>query len=653
MTFQAIAPLLRLVLCLLPRSCALWLGRHVGILVYVLDRKRRRAAKANVVHTLAAGDSYSRVARLARQSFAYLGARTVESFRVEKYHRADRRFYFVVRGKHNLNEAFARRKGVIFLTSQLGYSELVGEALKAGGYEHTHVEVLGAASPLGEMIGPVRCQTGRVVAQRQDAKRDLVVRLQKNAALWIPVDRLGDGHQAYVEFLGRPAAANTFPAELALATDAAVVPTFVLLDGYGPGYGRYALTCDKPVNLTKTTDPQADALSNTSAFCQTIERVVRKHPSQWPWVYDRWKPPQSELVRKPFRNVKRILIRMPNWLGDVVMSLPAARHIRRLFPHAWIACLIKENMAEIPRNSGDFDAVFGYEAKSGMRAIFQKAKMTRSLRRAFFDLVVLFTNSFESALCVHGAGIPLRVGYKADGRGFLLTHALRRRPEPIHQIQEYLHLCRYLGKAEVTEAPQVRISPSDQRWAGDFIRSIGLFPDCLLVGFCPGAAYGPAKMWLGGRLIELARRLAEAYSARFLILGGKNDLEPCSTVADGIGPNAIDLCGKTTIRELAALLGRCALVIANDSGPLHLAAAIGIPTIGIFGPTDPQRSAPPANCTVISKSVQCSPCYKRECPTDLLCMTSVSVEEVYREASATLASRGAGFSQMTTRDEIP
>lgn len=632
MMFQTIVPLLRLVLCLLPRSCAVWLGRHVGILVYVLDRKRRRAAKANLVHTLAAGDSYSRVARLARQSFAYLGTRTVESFRVEKYRRPNRRFHFVVHGKANLKEAFARGKGVIFLTSQLGYPELVEVALKAAGYEHTPVH----APP----VPP---------APRPPTPDPSAVRyLQRNRALCIPLDRVGDGDQAYVEFLGRPAAANTLPAEVALATDAAVVPTFLLLDKHS----RYVLTCHKPVNLTKTTDPQADALSNTSAFCRAIERVVKEHPSQWPWVYDRWTPPRSELVRNPFRNVKRILIRMPNWLGDVVMSLPAVRYIRRLFPHAWISCLIKENMAEIPRNSGDFDAVIGYEHESGIRAIFQKAKMIRFLRRTFFDLAVLFTNSFESALWVHRAGIPLRVGYKADARGFLLTHALRRKPEPIHQIQEYLRLCRYLGKAEVTEAPQVRISSSDQRWAGDFLRSISLFPDCLLVGFCPGAAYGPAKMWLAGRLIELARRLAESYSARFLILGGKNDLEPCSTVADGIGPDAIDLCGKTTIRELAALLSRCSLVVANDSGPLHLAAAIGIPTIGIFGPTDPQRSAPPANCTVISKSVQCSPCYRRECPTDLLCMTSVSVEEVYREAAAILASCGGGFSVLTGGDEI-
>jgi heptosyltransferase-2 len=648
MTFQTIAPLLRVFLCLLPRPSALRLGRYAGILVYVLDRKRRRAAKANLVHTLAAGDSYSRVARLARQSFAYLGTRAVESFRVERYHRTDRSFHFVVRGKANLKEAFARGKGVIFLTSQLGYPELVGVALKAAGYEPTHVEVLGGEAPLREMSGRVRCQARQVVAQSQEAKGDLVARLQKNAALCIALDRVGDADQAYVEFLGRPAAANTFPAELALAADAAVVPTFVLLDEYG----RYGLTCDKPVNLTKTSEPLADVLSNVSSFCGAVAREVKMHPFQWPWVYDRWKPPQNELIRKPFRNVKRILIRMPNWLGDVVMSLPAARYIRRLFPHAWIACLIRENMAEIPRGSGDFDAVFGYEHKSGMRAIFQKAEMIRSLRRAFFDLAVVFTNSFESALWVYAAAIPLRVGYKADARGFLLTHALRRRPEPIHQIREYLRLCHYLGKAEVAEAPQVRISPSDQRWAEDFLRSIGLFPECLLVGFCPGAAYGPAKMWLGGRLIELARRLAEAYSARFLILGGKNDLQACSTVADGVGPDAMDLCGKTTIRELAALLSRCSLVVANDSGPLHFAAAIGIPTIGIFGPTDPQRSAPPANCTVIRKSVQCSPCYKRECPTDLLCMTSVSVEEVYREAAAILASRGAGFSQATTRDEL-
>lgn len=621
MTFETMAPLLRLVLCLLPRSGALWLGRHAGIVAYVVHRKSRRAAKANLLHTLAAGDPYSRVARLVRQSFAYLGTRLVESFRVHKYRQPNHRFYFVIRGKENVEKAFSRKKGVIFLTSQLGYPELVEAALKVAGYEHTDVRVPPVSPDPRPPIPDPRA----------------VHSLQQNAALCVPLDPGGNGDRTYVEFLGRPAAVNTLPAELALAADAAVVPAFLLLDEYG----RYVLRCPEPVNLMKTSDPQTDVLSNTVLFCQTLERLVRKYPSQYPWAFDRWKPPQNELIRKSFRNVKRILIRMPNWLGDVVMSLPAAHSIRRLFPHAWIACLVKENMAEIVRNSGDFDAVFSYEHQPGMRAIFKKARMIHSLRKAFFDLAVVFPNSFESALESYAAAIPLRLGYKADARGFLLTHALRRNPEPIHQIQEYLYLCRYLGKAEILEAPQVRISPSDQRWAKDFLRSLNFLPDCLLIAFCPGAAYGPAKMWLAGRFIELARRLSETFSARFLILGGSQDREPCSVVADGIGRDAVSLSGKTTVRELAALLQRCVLLVANDSGPLHLAAAIGIPTIGIFGPTDPRRSAPPANCTVIAKSVQCSPCYRRECPTDLLCMTSVSVEEVFREAAAILAASGA------------
>lgn len=620
MTFETMAPLLRLVLPLLPRSFALWLGRHAGIVAYVLHRKSRRAAKANLLHTLAAGDPYSRVARLARQSFAYLGTRLVESFRVPKYRQADHRFCFVIRGKETVDKAFARKKGVIFLTSQLGYPELVEVALKVAGYEHTYVCVPPVSPDPRPLIPDPRA----------------VHSLQQNAALCVPLDPGGDGDPTYVEFLGRPAAANTLPAELALAADAAVVPTFLLLDEYG----RYVLRCHEPVNLTKTSDPPTDVLSNTVLFCRAVERLVRKNPSQYPWAFDLWKPPRNELIRKPFRNVKRILIRMPNWLGDVVMSLPAVHYVRRLFPHAWIACLVKETMSEIVRNSDDFDAVLSYEHKPGMRAIFKKARTIRSLRKAFFDIAVLFTNSFESALWAYAAGIPLRLGYKADARGFLLTHALRRNTEPIHQIQEYLHLCRYLGKAEVRDAPQVRISPLDQRWAEDFLRSLNLLPDCPLIAFCPGAAYGPAKMWLAGRFIELARRLSETFSARFLILGGSNDREACSVVADGIGRDAVSLSGKTTVRELAALLKQCVLLVANDSGPLHLAAATGIPTIGIFGPTDPRRSAPPAHCTVIAKSVQCSPCYRRECPTDLLCMTSVSVEEVYREAATLLAARG-------------
>jgi heptosyltransferase-2 len=140
-------------------------------------------------------------------------------------------------------------------------------------------------------------------------------------------------------------------------------------------------------------------------------------------------------------------------------------------------------------------------------------------------------------------------------------------------------------------------------------------------------------------------KICESHPAKFAVFGGKEDVEPCEMVADGIGPAAVNLCGKTTLRELTALLHKCTLVISNDSGAMHLAAAVGTHVIAIFGSTDPTRTAPPENCTIMKKDVPCSPCFKRECPTDFRCMTSISVEEVSRKVSELLSSFASGGSR--------
>jgi len=350
----------------------------------------------------------------------------------------------------------------------------------------------------------------------------------------------------------------------------------------------------------------------------------------------------AKRVRKPLRKAERILIKMPNWLGDAVMSLPAIEYLRRLFPHARMMCLVKENIADLLRNNNGLDGVISYEHGSGVSALMRKAKTVRRLRPEFFDLAVLFTNSFESALWMVLARIPFRVGYETDGRSFLLTHGVSRKPFIGHQISDYLDLCKALGEADGSVSPTVRIPSRDQEWAEDFLRSLGCSKDDLLIGLCPGAAYGPAKRWLPGRFVDVSRRLAEDYPTRFAIFGGKGDLEPCEMVANGVGHSAINLCRKTSLKELAALLEKCALVISNDSGAMHLASAIGTHVIAIFGPTAPARTAPPENCIVFSKAVPCSPCFNRECPTDFRCMTSISADEVYQQASEVLLTQETG-----------
>jgi heptosyltransferase-2 len=630
---EALLSLLKPLVAIFPRSWALWLGCHFGMLFCALDRKHRRAAKANLMDIRAAGRPPGSISRLVRQSFAYQGIRFVEFLRIEKYSRRGHLGYLHLRGKANAEDALARRKGVVYLTSHLGNPELTGTVLRALGYPCVEAVSPEMKRRYSRVLSPDRLRKQIAAVENEKAKAQLMARLRDNEGVCIAIDGNAGAGWVQVGFLGRPAPASTLPAELAIKTGAAVLPTFLLLDKYN----RHILVLDRPLNVSATSSFQSDLAAATAALCKAIERCVRRYPAQWPWTYNAWPAPQNPDVRKSFRGVRRIVIKMPNWLGDAVMSLPAIEYLRRLFPHAYLTGLAKETVADIARNCRLLDSVIGYDHGSGVPALWRKARTIRRVRREFFDLAVLFTNSFESALWIYRAGIPLRVGYKGEGRSFLLTHARRRKPFPVRQIEEYLDLCRALGKADDSTVPRIHIPSRDRKWAEDFLGSLGFSADDLLIGLCPGAAYGPAKRWLAGRFIELSSRIGEERPVKVIVFGGKGDEEPCSTVADGIGLEVVNLCGKTTLRQLAALLDRCALVVANDSGSLHLAAAIGTQVIGIFGPTDPQRNAPPENCTVVKKDIQCSPCYKRECPTDLKCMTAISVEEVYQEAAAILS----------------
>ncbi len=640
MIADAVFNFFRLLFGILPRRWALGFGAYVGMLSYVVSRKRRRIARANLAQALAPEKSYGEISRFARESFRRVGMRFVEFCRIGKYAKHLDRPSLAVRGESRVKAGLSQGKGAVYLSSHLGNGELADAMIRALGYPCLEVVSERMKKWFDKALVGTRMRGSFVSLESEKDKSRLVALLRNNEGVIITLDSSPGHRHAEIPFLGKVTSVSTLAAELALETGACVIPTLLLMDAHY----NYHLVFGQPLNLTKTGQPDADAVANTSAFCKIVVRYVTRYTAHWPWMLRTSRAPENARLRKPFREVQRLLVKMPNWLGDVVMSLPAVESLRGLFPHAKIACLIKEGLADAVRNFNALDFTIAYEHGSGIQAVWKRLRTIRNVRRNFFDAVVLLTNSFESALWMYLSGIPLRVGYRTAGRGFLLTHSVRRNPSPGHQIQYYLDLVAALGEAGEPSAPSVRISPRDREWADDFIRSMGVSSKETLVGLCPGAAYGAAKMWLGGRFIQVSRRICEHSSARFLVFGGKSDSEACSTVADGIGEMAINLCGKTTLRELAALMERCALVISNDSGPLHLAAAAGTPVIGIFGSTDPTRTAPPQNCTVIKKSVPCSPCFKRECPTDFQCMTSISAEEVYQEAAQILSGRSVNKS---------
>jgi heptosyltransferase-2 len=335
---------------------------------------------------------------------------------------------------------------------------------------------------------------------------------------------------------------------------------------------------------------------------------------------------------------RRILIRATNWLGDAVMSLPALEAVRRRFPEAEIVVLSKPWVSELYWRHPAVTRHIVYDPDADHRGVRGFWKLVRQLRDEHFDAVILFQNAFHAAWMAWLARIPVRVGYDRDGRGALLTDAVYP-PRPAaygHQVYYYLELLFRAGlieKPEPLKEIRLALDRSEETWATKYIDALGLRGPRFLVGLNPGASFGPAKRWLPERFADLADRLINALHADVLIFGSHEERALAETVASEMEHTPIILAGETTLRQFMALLARCRLIITNDSGPMHLVGALGVPQVAVFGSTDERATGPVSPyARVVSRHVPCSPCGLRECPIDFRCMTGVSVADVYRVA---------------------
>ena len=331
---------------------------------------------------------------------------------------------------------------------------------------------------------------------------------------------------------------------------------------------------------------------------------------------------------------KTILVRGVNWLGDAVMSTPALQRLREAAPDSKITLLTHAKLADLFQGYPSVDHVMTFESGESVFSVSRRLK-------GRFDLAFVFPNSHRSGLEAFLARIPQRVGY---GRRWLLTRSFpkparrtRKRPVPeikalvaqsahgrerfpaeAHQVHHYLRL---VGASWCP--PQIHVRDEEISAARKRLPNRHLW-----LGLNPGAEYGPAKRWPIDRFIEAANRLHKKLNCGWVLFGGPNDAPLTAQIAAACS-NAIDLAGKTTLRELCALFRCCKAVLTNDTGPMHLAAAVGVPVIVPFGSTSPELTGPPAGAIV--GDVPCAPCFRRECPIDFRCMGSIEVDQVVQE----------------------
>lgn len=325
----------------------------------------------------------------------------------------------------------------------------------------------------------------------------------------------------------------------------------------------------------------------------------------------------------------KIVVRAPNWIGDSILALPAIRSLSKNFPEAQIWITAKPWVKDLFQSHDFIKGIIPLPAANDFKSIRKSTKIMKAFQ---FDTGVLLANSFSSAFLLYLAKVPHRWGYSRDGRAFLLTRKvpLKRSKNSSHQADYYMALIS--GLRLKTHPPKLflPLTREEKEEARKLLLSQGIELKSPLVILNPGASYGPAKRWPAQNYAALGRLLQERNRASILITGSADEEELGHSIASLLATKPLVLSGKTDLRRLAGLISQSALFVTNDSGPMHMANALGIPVIAIFGPTDPSVTGPfqdPA--VVIKKDTVCWPCSYRDCPFDHRCMTAISPEEIF------------------------
>ncbi len=351
-----------------------------------------------------------------------------------------------------------------------------------------------------------------------------------------------------------------------------------------------------------------------------------------------------------------VLVRGVNWVGDAVMTMPAIRALRAAMPGRRMTLLVKPWVAGLFEKDPNIDELMLYDGK--WQGINGKLALALALRRRDFQTAVLLQNAFEAALLAALAGIPERIGYGRDGRGFLLTKPVPFRGEDrlMHHSRYYINLLEKAGiikgeenKNKDISAPWIYLELEERLKARASMSGL----ERPVIGLNPGAAFGPSKRWPHSKFRELALMATGELGGSVLVFGSEKERGAAEEMVRGI-EGAVSLAGRTTLRELAAFISECDALVSNDSGTMHVGYAVGAPLVALFGSTAPALTGPPAGSAVIKKDMPCSPCFKRECAAagragsgpaarPIPCMDGITASEVFSAVRSVLPSKRAVF----------
>lgn len=620
---------------ILPITVCWYAGVLLGWTAGILLPGYRRLALRNLTIAFGAEMPPRRLRALRRSHFARLGGNLLTSLKLPWMKPEAVRARFEIEGIEHVEAAIARGRGFIYALCHTGNWEIltrlpdVAPGTKRGAmYQRLGNERLNAHVVRG------RSNAGCHLFDRRDGFSAPARFLRENGGLGILVDQHSGDGGVWCPFFGRLASTTTLAQLLSKRTGAPVLPATVVTTG--PARWRFVIGPPLPGGADGLTPDQAAAEMNLR-----LEEMIRRSPADWFWVHNRWKTPNPDFLLTRYRRGIvlpngwtpdrlqnfEIVVRSPNWLGDACMAIPSVRAIRRGRPDARLTVLTPSNLAPLWRQVPEADRVVAIPRVGGIPVA------VRALRRQRipWDVAILFPNSLRSALEAWLAGVPRIAGYAGHSRKWLLKQIVppRKRPGPVrHHFRHYLRIAWHAG-ADITDPALTDTLPQSDPSRSELPR----------LGVCPGAEYGPAKRWPLERFAAAIRMAAESVSFQPVLLGGPKEKALGRELAEMLGGDCENLIGRTSMEELIREVRRCRALLTNDTGTMHLAAALGVPVVAIFGSTEPAWTGPLGNGhTVIRHHVPCSPCFLRECPLDFRCMLSVDAGEVSEAVVAKLGS---------------
>lgn len=652
----------------LPLRWCFRFGQGLGWIAWLLLPQYRHLAERNLEIAFGQQNAPDQLRRWARQSFMMLGANIFSSLKMPAMKNEEINKTFIIEGKEYWDQFLdsSAHGGTVAALNHFGNWELNAQAVvclkgRAAGTVYQPLR----NRFIDDLINRDRRSRGVATFDRRKDLSAATSLLRQGGLLGILTDQHAGDAGIWIPFFNKLASSSPLAATLAQKTGAALIPITIRTIGIA----KWVIRIHPPI-ITK--DRSIGDI--TYDLGQVLAQEIHHSPTDWFWFHNRWKLPKPAFLlrrtrrgffipptKKPEQLQKlKLLVRSPNWLGDACMALPAIRSLKTGRPDLHLTILTPMKLADLWKAIPEVDEIIIIPPKASPWQVATILKQcSSSPLKPAFDAALLFPNSLRSALEVWLAKIPRRigrVGKKGKMRAWLINQPFPDEIEKItHEADQYLTLARWLGVADTDTIKQVHENENTSLASQ---KHLSCNKNYFKIMVAPGAEYGPAKRWPADRFRKVMELLSVKRKIDWILVGtaaerpiGKEilssstslirDTENKTPFFSGHVENKI---GQTSLAELIELLKTSDLLLTNDTGTMHLADVLGIPTVAIFGSTDPTRTGPQrVPYRILQNAVSCSPCFLRECPIDFRCMLGVTPEAVVEAIEEILESRHIDF----------